>query len=583
LVRAGILWVEEAAEGPMTGPVRCAIYTRKSSEEGLEQSFNSLHAQREACEAYILSQRHEGWQALTAQYDDGGFSGGTMERPALKRLITDIAAGKINTVVVYKVDRLTRSLADFAKIIEQFDQRQVSFVSVTQQFNTTSSMGRLTLNVLLSFAQFEREVTGERIRDKIAASKRKGMWMGGHVPFGYDLRDRKLYINRKEVEQVREIYQQYLKLGCVSALKEYLDKCHIRSRIRTIIGKRFGGTSFSRGALYKILRNRLYAGEIAHKGQVYPGDHEPIIERDQWTRVQDMLVENQQGTSRKARATKASLLTGVLFDEHNNRFTPTHTNKTGRRYRYYTSQAIIRKAGDHDLIGRIPAHDLEQAVIKRVLDCLRSPEEILAAKEVLETAGDLKTLVKRAGQKASTWPELSTSEQEMFLKLILHRVVIHRQSIEIRIDAIALVQDLLANPDRATATVNGTAVRRQLRLISLSSPFEVSRHGKALRLVIGDSQSPSQASATAILKAIARSRLWYDQIVAGEVASIPALAKKHGVALSYVNRIFRFASLGPDAIEAIMNNQFSPQLTLDALVNRIPLAWKEQRQIVCFK
>src|ERR1035438_7732784 len=274
---------------PMTSnqkPVqRCAIYTRKSSEEGLEQSFNSLDAQREACEAFILSQREEGWKAVAARYDDGGYSGGTMERPALQRLLEDVEASKVNVIVVYKVDRLTRSLADFAKIVETLDARGVSFVSVTQQFNTTSSMGRLTLNVLLSFAQFEREVTGERIRDKIAASKRKGMWMGGIPPLGYDLKERKLIVNPKESQLVCDLYRLYLELGCVSKLKTHLDREEITSKVRiSVAGNRSGGTSYSRGALYEILKNRLYRGEIAHRNQVYPGEHEAIGPQELWDR-----------------------------------------------------------------------------------------------------------------------------------------------------------------------------------------------------------------------------------------------------------------------------------------------------------
>ena len=270
-------------EKGMTTPsrIRCAIYTRKSSEEGLEQSFNSLDAQREACEAYIVSQRHEGWQLIHTQYDDGGFSGGNMERPALKRLLEDIAAKRVDTVVVYKVDRLTRSLADFAKIVEQFDKQGISFVSVTQQFNTTTSMGRLTLNVLLSFAQFEREVTGERIRDKIAASKRKGMWMGGVVPLGYDLEDRHLVVNPIGAEHVRDIYRLYLKLGCVTKLQEYLEQAGIRSKKRmSRTGRVSGGATYSRGALYLILHNRIYLGEITHKKASYPGQHAAIIDQD---------------------------------------------------------------------------------------------------------------------------------------------------------------------------------------------------------------------------------------------------------------------------------------------------------------
>jgi site-specific DNA recombinase len=284
--------------------VRCAIYTRKSSEEGLDQSFNSLHAQREACEAYVLSQKQEGWEIITTEYDDGGFSGGNMERPGLKSLLADISAKRVDTVVVYKVDRLTRSLADFAKIVEQFDGQGVSFVSVTQQFNTTSSMGRLTLNVLLSFAQFEREVTGERIRDKIAASKRKGMWMGGSIPIGYDLRDRLLITNEVEAEQVREIYRLYLKLGCVSKLQERLEAVGIRSKKRlSKTGIATGDTPFSRGALYELLQNPLYLGEVRHKGTRYPGQHEAIVDHNVWDQVQQRLVDNAPMRRRRASST----------------------------------------------------------------------------------------------------------------------------------------------------------------------------------------------------------------------------------------------------------------------------------------
>lgn len=281
--------------------VRCAIYTRKSSEEGLEQSFNSLDAQREACQAYIQSQRHEGWKVLPTRYDDGGYSGGNMERPALKKLLEDIAAKQIDTVVVYKVDRLTRSLADFAKIVEQFDRQGVSFVSVTQQFNTTTSMGRLTLNVLLSFAQFEREVTGERIRDKVAASKRKGMWMGGVVPLGYDIVNRRLEINPTEADTIRQIYRSYLDLGCVSKLRQHLDGVGIRSKERVSrAGRRSGGTTISRGALYEILKSPVYIGEVHYQGSVYPGQHEAILDRKVWNQVQTRLKENLQAPRRRA-------------------------------------------------------------------------------------------------------------------------------------------------------------------------------------------------------------------------------------------------------------------------------------------
>src|SRR5712671_298248 len=296
-----------------TKAFRCAIYTRKSSEEGLEQDFNSLHAQRESCDAYIKSQRHEGWTPLPSLYDDGGYSGGSTERPALKRLLADIQSHLIDVVVVYKVDRLTRSLADFAKMVEVFDARGVSFVAVTQKFNTTTSMGRLTLNVLLSFAQFEREVTGERIRDKIAASKQKGMWMGGLVPIGYDVIDRRLMVNQTEAETVREIFRRYLELGSVRLLMEDLTRRCIRSKVRVARnGNRSGGNLFFRGALYELLSNPIYIGEIRHKGIRHPGLHEPIVDPELWDSTQLLLRSHAARRASRARKSAASPLTGKL-------------------------------------------------------------------------------------------------------------------------------------------------------------------------------------------------------------------------------------------------------------------------------
>src|SRR6516164_9734417 len=326
---------------------RCAIYTRKSSEEGLEQEFNSLAAQREACEAYIRSQCHEGWILARTRYDDGGFSGGNTERPALQGLLADIRAGRIDIVVVYKVDRLTRSLADFARLVEIFDAQRVSFVSVTQQFNTTSSMGRLTLNVLLSFAQFEREVTGERIRDKIAASKKKGMWMGGNVPLGYDTSERTLIINPAEAKTVRRIFALYLEFGCVRRVKQEADQLGLSTkRGMTAHGCQRGGKPLSRGHIYRLLSNPIYIGQIAHKGQLYPGQHPALIDAEMWTAVQDQLVAKARGHRSKVDAAEPSLLTGMLTDAHGNRFTPSHAVRSGRRYRYYISAAPLTKTGE---------------------------------------------------------------------------------------------------------------------------------------------------------------------------------------------------------------------------------------------
>src|SRR3974390_1914141 len=322
---------------------RCAIYTRKSSEEGLEQEFNSLAAQREACEAYIRSQRHEGWILSRTRYDDGGFSVGKLERPGLQGLLADIQAGRIDIVVVYKVDRLTRSLADFARLVEIFDAQGVSFVSVTQQFNTTSSMGRLTLNVLLSFAQFEREVTGERIRDKIAASKKKGMWMGGNVPLGYDARERTLVINPAEAETVRRIFALYLELGCVRRVKEEADRLGLRTKCtKTRSGTARGGRPFSRGHIYGLLANPIYTGRIAHKGNLSPGLQPAVIDKAPWPAVRNQLAANTSDHRHRAKAAEPSLLAGLLVDARGARLTPSHAIKKGRRHPHYIRLAAHR-------------------------------------------------------------------------------------------------------------------------------------------------------------------------------------------------------------------------------------------------
>jgi site-specific DNA recombinase len=558
---------------------RCAIYTRKSSEEGLEQSFNSLHAQREACEAYITSQRHEGWEALSANYDDGGFSGGNTDRPGLKQLLADIHAGKIDTVVVYKVDRLTRSLADFAKIVELFDSKQVSFVSVTQQFNTTTSMGRLTLNVLLSFAQFEREVTGERIRDKIAASKAKGMWMGGPVPLGYDLRDRKLHINPDEAEQVREIYHEYLRIGSVSGLKEFLDRSARLSKLRIHVGgNESGGGKFFRGALYRLLTNHLYVGEIAHKGNIYKGEHEAIIDREQWLQVQQLLKENKIGKERRARSTRSSLLTSILFDQEGNRLTPTHANKSGKRYRYYTSQSIIRKGSSCGSLRRIPAQEFELAVLGRIESFLDSDEELLAVIRDLELIGrPLEAFFQAARKRSSTWKRLSSDDKEELAKSALVKVVVHENHIEMNMALFELL-DWPRTESRAKEPISASLNDKRSHVIALTCPFSQARRGQELRLVIDGAEPLLNNSTTALLKAVARARLWYEQIVSGEVGTIPELAQQHGVTPRYVKKILRCALLSPDGVESILAGKCSPGLSLETLVNVLPPEWSRQRK-----
>src|SRR5689334_71724 len=343
------------------GTVRCAIYTRKSSEEGLEQEFNSLQAPTQACEAFINSQRHEGWVCLRAAYDDGGFSGATMDRPALQQLLADLTAGRVDTVVGYKIDRLTRSLADFAKIVEILDAKGASFVSVTQQFNTTTSMGRLTLNILLSFAQFECEVAGERIRDKIAASKQRGMWMGGNPPLGYDIRDRKLVVNVVEAGTVRHIFRRYVALRSVRLLAEDLADGGITSKQwLSTSGRQWGGQRLARGALYLMLQNRIYLGEIVHKDRRYPGQHAPIVDQTLWDQVQEYLATNAVDRRSGRPAKQPSLLVGLIFDSLGHRMSPTHAVKGGKRYRYYISRPLVTEGrGKAAAAYRIPAPEVE--------------------------------------------------------------------------------------------------------------------------------------------------------------------------------------------------------------------------------
>lgn len=356
-------------ECSMTRIFKCAIYTRKSSEEGLEQDFNSLDAQREACEAYIKSQKHEGWELVEKQYNDGGFSGGTMNRPAFQDLRQDVENGKVDIVVVYKVDRLTRSLMDFSKIVDVFDKHETSFVSITQQFNTTTSMGRLTLNILLSFAQFEREVTGERIRDKFAASKKKGMWINGMPPMGYVKKDGKLEIEHSEAKIVKLIFDKYLEIGNVPDLVKYLKENNINTR---------SGKNFYKGHLYRILQNKAYIGKIVHKKNIYEGLQKPIIDLDIFEKTQNLLAQNALNRKNATNAQSGSLLKGKLFDDKNNYMSPTHSTKNGKRYRYYISQAQIQnRLQDLGSITKISAGEIENFVISKI-------KEIVLDKKLLQ-------------------------------------------------------------------------------------------------------------------------------------------------------------------------------------------------------
>jgi site-specific DNA recombinase len=422
--------------------LRCAVYTRKSSEEGLEMEFNSLDAQRESCEAYVASQRPEGWILVPDRYDDGGFSGGTLERPALKRLRSDIEAGQIDVVVVYKIDRLSRSLMDFSRLVEVFDQHRVTFVSVTQSFNTTTSMGRLTLNVLLSFAQFEREVIGERIRDKFAASRKRGMWMGGWAPLGYEVRDRKLVVNEVDAKLVRSIFQRFLKTGSTTTLARELIAENVRNKYGKLVDK---------GILYKMLSNPVYIGVAVHKGVSYPGEHVGIIDRKIWDKVQARFQESPRKRAAASRAQTPSLLKGIIFDPTGATMSPTHTRKRGRLYRYYVSQTVLKQGASDCSVARVPAAEIEKIVIDQVGTLLLSPEIIVqtwrSARKSIK--GLTESEVRDALQAFDPlWNQIFPAEQSRIIELLVERVdvQIDRVDIKLRIAGVSsLIGELTAN------------------------------------------------------------------------------------------------------------------------------------------
>jgi len=568
--------------------LRCAIYTRKSSDEGLEQSFNSLDAQREACVSYIYSQRHEGWRVLNTHYDDGGYSGGTLERPALSQLLKDIAAQAVDVVVVYKVDRLTRALSDFAKIVEIFDAHKVPFVSVTQHFNTTTSMGRLTLNVLLSFAQFEREVTGERIRDKIAASKKKGMWMGGCVPLGYDLKDRKLLINPAEAKVVRRIFQRYAALGCVTKLKHELDSASIVSKIRTNkTGWRYGGKPYSRGALYAILHSRHYLGEITHRGQSYNGEHQAIVPKTLWETVQAKLLLHGPRRRPGGKTQEPSLLAGLLYDDQGHRLTPTHTVKHGKRYRYYLSQAVIK--GQPREVGqarRVPAEELEALVLQRLHTLLISTQEILdALVRPKEDIAIQKALMTVAKERLARWDKMTPTEVHAWLQATVSRITIRENALEILVSKPGLRATLLGRGTTPAPEQKHTADQKNKNnTLRLTVATHLKRCGGEVRLIIpaGSGATPPLRPNAPLIKAIARAHHWHEQLMSGEVRSLTFLAKELGVTDRYVSRILRCAFLAPDIVEAILEGRQPPGFTLDKLRANVPIDWEEQRRVLGF-
>ncbi|WP_457107620.1 recombinase family protein [Methylobacterium sp. P5_C11] len=528
----GIRGIREPAPKPTLR--RCAIYTRVSTEHGLEQEFNSLDNQREAAEAYIKSQAHEGWRCSAARYDDGGFSGGSLDRPALQRLLVEIQARRIDVVVVYKVDRLTRALSDFAKLVELFDAHGVSFVSVTQAFNTTTSMGRLTLNVLLSFAQFEREVTGERIRDKIAASKRKGLWMGGVVPLGYRAADRALHIVPNQAEIVRMIFARYLALGSVSAVKTELAQACIRVPTRPDgKGRTVGGGPFSRGQLYQILQNPIYVGRLTHKGRVHEGQHAGIVDPAIFDAVQAQLARNHHGHATRRRVC-GHLLVGRIRDDHGNTMTPSHTAKGARRYRYYVSQAVLqgRPAGP---IRRIAAHAIEAAVV----GALRAAPALSVSSGSSGPISDAELIAGHLGQ-VTVYPD-------------------------------ALELDLIGAGDREPLRI-AWAPTQNRRGRDIIVPPEAERAG--LRPMKVEDR-------VRILKAIARSRAWIDDLVSSRVADTDAIAATEARSERAVRMMLPLAQLSPRIVRAIVDGRLPRGIGIRHLAE-LPASWAEQEQSLGF-
>ena len=539
---------------------RCAIYTRVSTEHGLEQEFNSLDAQREAAEAYIKSQAHEGWLCLKDRFDDGGYSGGSMERPALQKLLDAVKARRIDVIVVYKVDRLTRSLADFAKLVELFDAHEVSFVSVTQSFNTTSSMGRLTLNVLLSFAQFEREVTGERIRDKIAASKKKGLWMGGIVPYGYRLESRKLLVDPPEADKVRQIFQLYLELKSLPQLAQFLAERGIISRPRTFAsGQPVGGKPFRTGALSHLLGNRMYLGEINHRKHSYPGEHEAIVAPELFAAVQALLFQRKNREHDTTTRSQA-LLGGFIFDDRGNRMTTAHATKGTIRYRYYQSWGLghgqKEKAGS---VPRVAAGEVEQVVID--------------------------ALSKRFPMHLDTPEDLDTQSQ--CVRARISKVTIHPQHITIELTPSAMMVnaagEAISNVPSYTSEVKASdAIAHLGEPETITIPWEKPAQSR-VRQVLGVSNAqPSpqllkSETRARILAGIAQGRAWFAQFTTGKVSDIATLARHNDRSEKSIRSLLSLSFLAPDIVDAAISNRLPRGLSISDLTD-LPADWSEQRR-----
>ena len=554
--------------------IRCAIYTRKSSEEGLEQEFNSLDAQREACAAYIASQKHEGWVLLPEHYDDGGISGGTLERPALQLLLRAIDNGQVDQIIVYKIDRLTRSLADFSKIVDRLDATDTSFVSVTQSFNTATSMGRLTLNMLLSFAQFEREVTAERIRDKIAASKKKGLWMGGNVPLGYEPDGRTLKIKEPDAHIIRTIYNLYGKYGNVRNVKTEVDRLGLKTAIRTLSSGRLkGGTAFSFGHIYHILTNPIYAGRIRHKEKIWPGQHPALIEPVNWDVLQEQLkasaVMSRSGNARNSKGQKknVSLLVGKVFDETGDRLTPSHTQTAkGRRLRYYVSHRLIRSSVPKDPGGwRLPAPELETLVAGLIGKHLRVPgtqANIVSDASTEDIASVAQQVGELTGGKSKSADEIN----KVFLNLT-ERVQIKSGKIVISISAKAIAEYLAIDLERISHQV-----------LSIEAGFAQRKRGVETKLILADANGNGSRDET-LFRNIALAHRYFNMIRSGKTYA--EIAEAEDASKRRIQHLVELAFLAPDLIRRVWEGGQPVGFTSEWLKSHsVPPVWKDQRELL---
>ncbi len=558
--------------------LRCAIYTRKSSEEGLEQEFNSLDAQRDACEAYVASQAGLGWKLVADCYDDGGISGGTLIRPALQRLLDDVRNGRIDVVVVYKIDRLTRSLTDFAKIVEVFDVRSVSFVSVTQSFNTTSSMGRLTLNVLLSFAQFEREVTAERIRDKIAASKRKGMWMGGLVPLGYDVRDRKLVINAEEASTVRKIFALYTEVGSLRSLQLRTQEEGLTTKRHTSrSGKLRGGLPFSAGHLRAILTNPLYVGMIRQGKDLHDGLHDPIVDRQTFDLVQSRIASRANTSPHAARSDGLHLLTGLIFDELGDRLSPTHATKQGKRYRYYVSRRALKgSANEAAKCWRLPAPGIETIVQDELVQLLSSGPRLLdLADPSLSRAADAAELVSAGRVAAADLRNASIGRRKTFIANVARKITVGADQVTIEISIAGLLQALGCKLDSGDNEIG-----EQYHTICIATALR--RRGVELKLVLNNKAAETAKADEGLLALLKHAHRLLRSLTDGSDLTIAELAARERLDVSDLSRILRFAFLAPDLCEAIVHGRQSIEWSRHSLfrLSELPALWADQQALL---